>query len=181
MSDAEPGAPSRAPAQAAAEAGRRRLRRTARRRLGIFAGVAVLVFVADQAAKITIRRGLAVGDAVELLPVFAISHTENDGIAFGLFPGRPGLIAALTLVALIAIGAALVSLLRTSPLVAIGGGALMGGSISNLIDRAVRGGVTDYLDPARWPAFNIADIGIVLGAAAIVLALLRADERRDAG
>lgn len=179
MSTHGPDAPDPGPGGAVAEATRRRLRRDGRRRLVLFVVLAVAVFVSDQIAKVSIRGGLEVGEKIELLPVFAISHTENDGIAFGLFPGRPGLIAALTAIALLAIGAALISILRLNLLVAVGGGTLMGGSVSNLIDRAVRGTVTDYLDPIRWPAFNVADIGIVCGAALIVLALLRADEQRE--
>ncbi len=178
VSDGPVDAEERGTGEAVAAATDRRLQRLWRRRLVVFIVFAVVVFVADQIVKVAIRGSLEVGEKVEILPFFAISHTENDGIAFGLFPGRPGLVAALTAVALVAIGAAILSMLRSDPLVAIGGGALMGGSISNLIDRAVHGEVTDYLDPARWPALNIADIGIVCGAAAIVFALLRADEQR---
>ena len=54
---------------------------------------------------------------------------------------------------------------------AVGGGMLIGGSLGNLIDRVARGGVTDFLDPVAWPAFNVADIGIVCGVALIVLGL----------
>lgn len=178
MSEGPADVGERGTGDAVAAATDRRLQRLWRRRLMVFVVLAVVVFVADQIVKVAIRGGLEVGEKIEILPFFAISHTENDGIAFGLFPGRPGLVAVLTAVALVAIGAALLSMLRSDPLVAVGGGALMGGSISNLIDRAVRGEVTDYLDPTRWPAFNIADIGIVCGAAAIVLALLRVDEPR---
>ena len=49
----------------------------------------------------------------------------------------------------------------------------MGGSLGNLIDRLAHGAVTDFIDFARWPAFNVADIGITVGAALIVLGLLR--------
>ena len=49
----------------------------------------------------------------------------------------------------------------------------MGGSLGNLIDRLAHGAVTDFLDPARWPAFNVADCGITIGAVLIVLGLMR--------
>jgi signal peptidase II len=66
--------------------------------------------------------------------------------------------------------------MRRSPLIALGGGLLIGGSLGNLIDRLYRGGVTDYLDPVAWPAFNVADMGIVCGAVLIVVGLLWFEE-----
>lgn len=160
-----------------AEAAERRQRREEKRRLVVFGGLTLAVFFADQVVKFAIRANLEIREEIGIFPGFSISHYENNGIAFSLFPGRPGLVAILTAIALVAIAFALRSMVRRNPLVALGGGALMGGSLSNLVDRAVRGEVTDYLDPVRWPAFNIADIGIVCGAALIVLALLRADEQ----
>jgi len=49
----------------------------------------------------------------------------------------------------------------------------VGGSLGNLIDRLSRGAVTDFLDFARWPAFNVADCGITIGAALIVIGLMQ--------
>lgn len=177
MSDEEAERP-RVQGSTVAEATDRRLRRDGRRRLGIFAGLAVAVFLSDQAVKFLIRATLEVREQISIFPGFSISHFENNGIAFGLFPGRPGLVAVLTAIALLGIGFALISMVRKNLFVALGGGALMGGSISNLVDRAFRKEVTDYLDPVRWPAFNIADVGIVVGAGLIVVALLKVDEQR---
>ena len=100
----------------------------------------------------------------------------NEGIAFGLFPGRQAAISILTVLALSAIAIALAGLVTRNATVAAGAGLLVGGSIGNLIDRLAHGAVTDFLDPARWPAFNLADIGIVTGAALIVLGLLQDGE-----
>jgi len=53
---------------------------------------------------------------------------------------------------------------------------LVGGSLGNLLDRLVHGAVTDFIDPSRWPgnvAFNLADCGITLGAALIVIGLMQ--------
>ena len=47
-------------------------------------------------------------------------------------------------------------------------GAILGGAVGNVIDRVAFGAVTDYLKVSRWPAFNIADVAIVLGAIGLV-------------
>jgi signal peptidase II len=54
-------------------------------------------------------------------------------------------------------------------------GLLIGGSVSNLIDRVRLGHVTDFLDLRWWPAFNLADSFIVVGVAILLLALVAAD------
>ena len=56
-------------------------------------------------------------------------------------------------------------------------GLLAGGAIGNLIDRIRDGAVTDFIDPPRWPAFNVADIAITLGVV-LVIYLLRAERQR---
>lgn len=154
----------------------RRERRERRERLLLFVGAAVAVFVADQLVKVLVRATLDTGDPIHVVPGFDIERHRNEGIAFGLFPGRPALVSALTVIALALIALALARAMRRSPLVALGGGLLIGGSLGNLVDRAFRGGVTDYLDPVAWPAFNVADMGIVCGAALIVVGLLWFEE-----
>jgi signal peptidase II len=154
----------------------RRERRELRERVLLFAGAAAAVFVADQLTKVLVRATLDPGDPIRIVPGFEIERHRNEGIAFGLFPGRPALVSALTVVALALIALALARAMRRSPLVALGAGMLIGGSLGNLVDRAFRGGVTDYLDPIAWPAFNVADMGIVCGAALIVIGLLWFEE-----
>jgi signal peptidase II len=89
------------------------------------------------------------------------------------------MVAVLTVVALCAIAIALAGIVHRNGIVAIGAGLLVGGAVGNLIDRLLRGGVTDFLDPVRWPAFNVADVGIVCGAALIVVGLMAASERDE--
>lgn len=56
-------------------------------------------------------------------------------------------------------------------------GLVIGGSLSNLIDRVRLGHVTDFLDLSYWPAFNLADTFIVVGVAALLLALVLSDRK----
>ena len=55
----------------------------------------------------------------------------------------------------------------------------MGGSLGNLIDRLAHGAVTDFIDLARWPAFNVADCAITTGAVLIVVGLMADGEEDD--
>jgi signal peptidase II len=56
-------------------------------------------------------------------------------------------------------------------------GLVIGGSVSNLLDRVRLGHVTDFLDFRYWPAFNLADTFIVVGVAALLLALVASDRK----
>ncbi len=56
-------------------------------------------------------------------------------------------------------------------------GLVIGGSVSNLVDRVRLGHVTDFLDLRYWPAFNLADTFIVVGVGVLLLALVASDAR----
>ena len=158
----------------------RRHRRQTQARWRRFVIIAMLVVVADQVTKLIIRGQMAPREMIEVFPGFSISRGSNEGIAFGLFPGRQGIVAVLTVIALSAIAIALAGLVARNAMVAVGAGLLVGGSLGNLIDRLVHGAGTDFIDLDRWPAFNLADCGITVGAVLIVLGLLRdADEDDD--
>lgn len=157
--------------EAVASAIARRRRRQTKARWYSFGLLSVLVLALDQASKALVRSQLAPREIHPLTSFFAISRVNNDGIAFGLFPGRQQAIAILTVVALSAIAIALASLVSRNPVVAAGAGLLVGGSLGNLVDRLIHGAVTDFIDLAHWPAFNLADCGITVGAALIVLGL----------
>jgi signal peptidase II len=172
--------PRPSPREAVARATARRERREARSRWWRFALLALAVLIADQVVKAVVRARLEPGESREVFPGFSISRVSNEGIAFGLFPGNQAAVAVLTVVALSGIAIAVAALARRHPFVAAGGGLLMGGSVSNLIDRLAHGGVTDYFDPAHWWAFNLADVAIVVGAGLIIYGLLGADAAEDA-
>jgi signal peptidase II len=165
--------------EAVVQATARRVRREAKARWRIFAILAVVVIAVDQLTKEVVRGSLEPRESHEIFPGFSLSRVRNEGIAFGLFPGRQSAVAILTVVALCAIAIALAGLVNRNATVAAGAGLLVGGSIGNLIDRLAHGAVTDFLDPARWPAFNLADIGIVTGAALIVLGLMQDGEAHE--
>jgi signal peptidase II len=135
-------------------------------RLGLLA--AISWFVVDQATKWWIVNHVMVPPRV--IPVtdfFNIILGRNTGVSFGLLGGM----SQWLLVALAS--AVLVMLLiwmsqATSRIVVLALGLIAGGAIGNIVDRLRLGGVTDFLDlylgEWHWPAFNMADVGIVCGA-----------------
>ena len=165
-------APDHGRRQAISDAIDRRLRREAGYRFQLMLVIALGVVVLDQATKAIVRAAIPVGDTVDVLPGIHLVDTVNTGIAFSLFPGNQGVVAGVTLIAIAAIAVLLVGFAGRHALVPIGGGLLLGGSIGNLIDRIWRDGVTDFIAIGPWPPFNVADIGVTLGAILLVIALI---------
>lgn len=164
----------RSPREALPDVVARRLRREAGRRYRLMVLIALGVVALDQLVKVIVRANITPGDVIGVAPGVDLVHTTNTGIAFSLFSGSTGVIAILTLVAIAVIALVLVAYAGEHPLVPIGGGLLLGGAIGNLIDRATRGGVTDYIAIGGWPPFNVADIGVTVGAILLVIALFLA-------
>jgi signal peptidase II len=139
--------------------------------------VAVAAIVADQLTKHVVSQELAVDESVHVLGPFSIRHVQNSGIAFGLFSSATIVVTFLTAVA---VGWMLVFFARSGsrhPVLPAALGLLIGGSVSNLVDRVRLGHVTDFLDFDRWPAFNLADTFIVVGVVILLLALIATDRR----
>jgi signal peptidase II len=139
------------------------------------AAVTVAAVAGDQVTKAIVSAELDVGEEVRVGGALAIHHVQNSGIAFGLFPTATSVVIALTAVA---VAWMLVFFARSGarhPILPVALGFLLGGSISNLVDRVRLGYVTDFLDFRFWPAFNLADSFIVGGVAILIAALLLAD------
>jgi signal peptidase II len=135
----------------------------------------VAAVVADQVTKAIVASELELGESVDVIGPLSIHHVQNSGIAFGLFPTATAAVIVLTGVA---VGWMLVFFARSGarhPILPVGLGLLLGGSVSNLLDRVRLGHVTDFLDFRFWPAFNLADAFIVGGVAVLIGALLLAD------
>lgn len=137
--------------------------------------VTLAVVAADQLTKRLVATALALGDSVELVGPFSIHHVRNSGIAFGLFSSWTSIVIVLTLVAVAAMVAFFAYSGQRHPMLPVALGFVLGGSVSNLVDRLRFGYVTDFLDVARWPAFNLADTFIVLGVGLLFVSFVVAD------
>ena len=137
--------------------------------------VAAAAVVADQLTKQIIGRTLELGGSVDIVGPFTIHHVQNSGIAFGLFASRTSLVIAVTGVAVGLMLWFFAHQGKRHPVLPVALGLVLGGSLANLIDRVRLGHVTDFLDLAAWPAFNLADTFIVVGVGILFGALVLAD------
>ena len=135
--------------------------------------VATAALVADQVTKHLIQRDLALGEVHQVLPFLDITHVRNTGIAFGILPGRLEFVTLLTAAAVVWM---LVHFARSGArhvLFPVALGLLIGGSVSNLIDRVREGYVTDFIHFSHWPTFNLADSFIVVGVVLLLFGFSR--------
>jgi signal peptidase II len=124
-------------------------------------------------------------DVVTLIPGWLrIVHNENPGAAFGMLAdGNPFLrsviLIGVSATVLIFVGMALMvrSPAYAGPLTRFGLGSVLGGALGNLYDRVVHGTVTDFIEVfhGNWvfPAFNVADSAITVGAILLLVGVLR--------
>jgi signal peptidase II len=147
-------------------------------RFGIIA--AVIALVADQASKLWLLFVFDIGHrgAVSITPFFDLVLAWNTGISYGWFQNDSPLGAAI----LLAIKAAAVVLLAVwmarshTRMATIGLGLIIGGAIGNAIDRLAYGAVVDFAlfhiqiggKTFNWYVFNLADVAIVAGVAALL-------------
>ena len=149
-----------------------------------FAGAAAIV-LADQITKWLVLARFAPGERVELTGFFNLVLVFNKGAAFSFLAAEAGW--QTPLLAAFALGAALVVsvLLVRSPerrMLCAGLSLILGGALGNLVDRLRFGHVVDFLDLHaagwHWPAFNVADSAITIGAVLLILDGLRRHEKR---
>ena len=149
-------------------------------RNAVFFLTALAVVAADQFSKSWIRQHIPEGHSIPETGFFQLTHVHNTGAAFGLFHGLGFL---LTVVALVGVAALLVyvlfihyrfpfldTMLAKSTL-----GLVLGGTVGNLTDRLTTDlhYVTDFISIGIWPAFNLADSAVVVGAFVYAYSLLR--------
>lgn len=158
--------------------------------------LAAAVVALDQATKVAAHARLRGRPPVEIVPGwFDLVYSRNPGGLFGFFGdmAAPWRVALLTVIPLLAVGMIGAVLARGSDVdrpTLTGLGLILGGAVGNLIDRVLRGEVVDFLDvyagaprladwfverfgTAHWPTFNIADSCIVVGAALLLLGIVR--------
>ena len=147
---------------------------------------AVVILIADQITKTLILQHYQLGDATFITSFFNIVRAHNTGAAFSFLKDAGGwqrwLFTGIALAATVFI----LWQLRAHPgqkLFSFALSSILGGAVGNVVDRLMHGYVVDFLDfhAAGWhfPAFNLADSAITLGAACLILdELLRVRRER---
>ncbi|MGH9784704.1 MAG: signal peptidase II [Terriglobia bacterium] len=141
--------------------------------------LAGLVLLLDQATKAIVVERFTAQTAIPVIPgLFRLVLVENTGMAFGLLNDSPSpvVFGLLTLISAALLGFVAYLLWTNQTPLTLGGFGLaliLGGAAGNVMDRLARGKVIDFLDfyigSYHWPAFNVADSGIVIGAALLLL------------
>lgn len=149
---------------------------------------AVLIVALDQWTKFLVQASLPLGGAPRpLIPGFLyLTHVHNTGVAFGQFAGAGAVLILAAAVAVVAILVYRARLLREQgslhPVLWLGLALPLGGAVGNMLDRIRIGRVVDFLDLGWFPVFNIADSGITVGAALLMIyfLLIHRSERETA-
>ena len=141
--------------------------------------LAALVFVADISIKLVVMNNMGYGwvNRIEILPFFNLLYVHNLGAAFSFLSDQPGWQRWLFTGIAFVISAMLIIWMRKLPVTECWNNPaysmIIGGALGNVFDRLVHGFVVDYLDffwgSYHWPAFNLADAAICIGAVMIVL------------
>jgi signal peptidase II len=144
--------------------------------------IALLVVVLDRLAKWAVAKNIPLHESIQVIPdFFRLTHVENSGAAFGLFADSPSewkiaVLVLFSVVALVVVSALLWRNSHSMNTTGIGLALILGGALGNLWDRLVSGRVVDfllfYLGQYQWPAFNVADSAIVVGAGLLVFEIL---------
>jgi len=142
----------------------------------VIVGTAAIVIGVDHITKWLIVQNIRLYQSVGASGFISLHHVENSGAAFGLFPQFQGLYLVVAAVVVLYILFAGHHFGSTWPRQAVLG-LILGGAVSNGVDRLTQGHVVDFIDVHWWPVFNVADMCIVVG---ILLAVLQLGWRRAA-
>jgi signal peptidase II len=150
--------------------------------------IAAIVVLLDRVTKGLVAQKITLHDSIDIVPgLFRLTHVQNQGAAFGLFSDSPSewkvaMLILFSLAALAVVSALLWKNGNALNATAIALSLVFGGALGNLWDRVVSGRVIDFLDfyfgPHHWPAFNIADSAIVVGALLLLSEIFLAPQEK---
>ncbi len=134
-------------------------------------GIAAILIILDQITKIAITSNFVYGESVPITSFFNLVLVYNKGAAFSFLASESGWQRHFFTIVGIGASIFIIYMLKKNPgerLLSWGLTLILGGAIGNVIDRILYGHVIDFLDVYfgnwHWPAFNIADSAICIGA-----------------
>jgi signal peptidase II len=152
--------------------------------------IAAAVLLLDRLAKWAVASNIKQHESVSVIPgFFCLTHVDNAGAAFGLFAEstaqwKIGALVSFSVIALMVVSALLWRHSHSLSTTTIGLSLILGGATGNLWDRMMSGHVVDFLDfyvgSYHWPAFNVADSAIVIGAILLVSEIVFAKSSNEA-
>lgn len=148
-------------------------------------GVSILIIILDQITKYVASSMLMMHEPVAIVPFLNFTLMHNPGAAFSFLADQSGwqrwFFTVLALAVSIVLAVWLRRLQAHEKWLALALSLVLGGAVGNLIDRAIHGYVIDFIDvyygSAHWPAFNVADSAITVGAVMLVIDMFRKKEK----
>jgi len=134
-----------------------------------FISIVGIIVILDLLTKLLIRTTMHLGQSIPWIKnILHITYIQNTGAGFGILKGNTQLLIWLSV---IVIGAIIYYYndISSEKKTQMGFALILGGTIGNLIDRISLGYVVDFIDFRIWPAFNVADSCITMGAILLVL------------
>ncbi|MFW6280693.1 MAG: signal peptidase II [Halanaerobium sp.] len=136
-----------------------------------------LIIFIDQLSKFIIRNMLLEGESIEIITnILSLKYLKNRGAAFGILEGQRYFFIIITFLFFIFILYLYISELKKNKITDIIIIFLLGGSISNLIDRILFTYVTDFIAVYNFPVINFADIFISLGVVLLMYQLIEIEK-----
>ena len=130
------------------------------------ATVGVVVAI-DQLTKAWVRSSIDPHEHINVFFGIDLTRVQNTGVAFGALSGSGTVVLIAVLIAMGGLFAYFAANMD-KPMLWLPVGMVFGGALGNLADRARIDGVTDFIDPVLWPAFNFADMCIVIGVLGVL-------------
>ena len=128
------------------------------------------VLLTDHLVKLLVRSTMYCGQTIPVIGgIFSITYVQNRGAAFSLFTGRGKMIMVITFIALCIAVWYMEKHKNSHWTLLLSLELIIAGGVGNIIDRAVRGYVTDMFDMHFFPVFNVADIAICVGCGFLIL------------
>ncbi len=149
----------------------------------------LLVLILDQISKQIVMQQMTFRQSIEVMPFFNFFYVHNYGAAFSFLSDQPGwqrwFLSVTTTAISLGILYWLSRLKASQKLLIIALTLVLGGALGNLYDRLMYGYVVDFIDwyvgSYHWPAFNIADAAICLGAVLLIIdTIVNPDEKKSA-
>jgi len=133
----------------------------------------LLIIIIDQLTKLIISKNISINYSIPVIKnIFHITYIQNMGAGFGLFQGQQFILIWISII-VIGIIFYYYDKLPANKSIYLSIGLILSGTISNLIDRIRLNYVVDFIDFRIWPAFNIADSCITVGAILLIVYLIK--------
>jgi signal peptidase II len=152
-----------------------------------FLWISVIVFVVDQWTKHAVIDGMTLYQSIQIVPFFNLTYVHNYGAAFSILYDAGGWQRYFLSAIALGVSALILWWLRGTKkeliLLPVAFSFILGGALGNVYDRMVYGYVIDFLDlyygSYHWPAFNIADSAIFIGAGLLIIDMFKNKEENE--